>query len=241
MAVLPDLTTRATDLSELMDDPDCDPALLAATYARFGGVNRLVSGWRGIYRSRIRPMLDPVQPTTILDIGFGGGDVPLAIARWAQSDGLSVRITAIDPDERSLAFVRRATSDGQVTFRRAHSSELVAGGERFDVVLSNHVLHHLDAQTLASLLADSTALAGSQVLHNDLERSALAYAAYGVATWPGRRSSFLHIDGLRSIRRSYRSDELQALTPPGWTVERRFPMRLLLSRAGAPPAGASDA
>jgi 2-polyprenyl-3-methyl-5-hydroxy-6-metoxy-1,4-benzoquinol methylase len=241
MTVLPDLTRRATALSELMDDPDCDPALLAATYARFAGVNRLVSGWRGIYRSRIRPVLDPVRPTTILDIGFGGGDVPLAIARWARSDGLSVRITAIDPDERSLTFVRGAWSDSPVTFRRAHSSELVAGGERFDIVLSNHVLHHLDAQTLTSLLADSAALAGNQVLHNDLERSTLAYAAYGLATWPGRRGSFLHVDGLRSIRRSYRSDELHALTPPGWTVERRFPMRLLLSWTGAPPSDAADA
>lgn len=224
------LARRATDLQELMDDPDCDPELLVATYARFATVNRLVSGWRGIYRSRIRPMLDPLRSTTFLDIGFGGGDVPMAIAAWARADQLPVRITAIDPDDRSLAFARAHHGDGPVLFRRAHSSDLVAAGERFDIVLSNHLLHHLDAASFGTLLADSSELADRYVLHNDLERNRLAFAAYSIATRPGRHRSFLHVDGLRSIRRSYRSDELRAAVPAGWLVERRLPMRLLLSR-----------
>jgi len=234
MTLLPDLTSRATELTELMDDPDCDPALLTATYERFATVNRLVSGWRGVYRTRIRPLLDPTRTTDLLDIGFGGGDVPLALASWARADGLPVRITAIDPDERSVAFAERRRPGAPVAFRRAHSSELVTDGERYDIVVSNHVLHHLDAASLDTLLRDSAALAGRLVLHNDLERNALAYAAYAVATTPGRRRSFLHVDGLRSIRRSYRQDELRTIVPDGWAVDRRFPMRLLLSRSTGP-------
>ncbi|MGK9147256.1 methyltransferase domain-containing protein [Plantibacter flavus] len=231
MTVLPNLTHRATDLRELMDDPECDPLLLEATYARFGTVNRLVSGWRGLYLARIRPLLDPGRTTTLLDIGFGGGDVALALARWARRDALPLRITAIDPDERSLAYVGSLGETTAVTFRSAHSGELVDAGERYDVVISNHVLHHLGIDELAGLLADSQALAHRMVLHNDLERNALAYAAYGMATFPGRRRSFLHVDGLRSIRRSYRLRELQAVTGDGWEVERRFPMRLVLTRS----------
>lgn len=234
------LARRATGLQELMDDPDCDPVLLDATYTRFATVNRLVSGWRGIYRSRIRPVLDPGRTMTLLDIGFGGGDVAVAIAAWARADRLPVHITAIDPDDRSLAFARAHHGDAPVHFRGAHSSDLVAGGERYDIVLSNHVLHHLDAPSLDLLLDDSSALSRRLVLHNDLERNRLAYAVYATATRPGRSRSFLHIDGLRSIRRSYRSDELRAVVPAGWTVERRFPMRLLLSRTSNPPS-AGDA
>jgi 2-polyprenyl-3-methyl-5-hydroxy-6-metoxy-1,4-benzoquinol methylase len=225
-----DLARRATELVELMDDPGCDPVLLDATYARFATVNRLVSGWRGLYRSHIRPRLDPSRTTTILDIGFGGGDVPSAIASWARADGLPVRVTAIDPDERSVAFARRRYADGPVDFRSAHSSDLVAQGDQVDIVLSNHVLHHLDPAQLAGLLSDSASIARGLVLHSDLERDRLAYAAYGLVTLPGRRRSFLHVDGLRSIRRSYRQPELQEVVPDGWLVERRFPMRLLLSR-----------
>ena len=228
--MLPDLDRRATDLLELMDDPDCDPALLDATYARFATVNRLVSGWRGLYRSRIRQLLHPSRTTTILDIGFGGGDVAVAIADWARADHLPVQVVGIDPDERSVAFARRRYPDGPVAFRPAHSSDLVAAGEEADIVLSNHVLHHLDPAGLSSLLADSSRIARRLVLHSDLERNRLAYAVYGVATRAGRRRSFLHVDGLRSIRRSYRQEELQRVVPNDWIVERSFPMRLLLSQ-----------
>lgn len=241
MSALLGLRERATDLTELMDDPDCDRALLIATYERFAGVNRLVSGWRGIYRSRIRPLLDTERTTRILDIGFGGGDVPVAVAAWAHADGLPVDLTAIDPDERSLAFATDRYRHAPVTFRRAHSSELVAAGERYDLVLSNHLLHHLDTSTFDTLLDDSAVLARRLALHNDLERSPVAYAAYFAATRPGRRRSFLHVDGLRSIRRSYRAAELRAIVPSGWQVERRLPMRLLLSRTADAGTGARRA
>lgn len=236
--MLPDLDRRATDLLELMDDPDCDPVLLDATYARFATVNRLVSGWHGLYRSRVRPLLHRSRTTTILDVGFGGGDVAVAIAGWAQADRLPVEVVGIDPDERSVAFARRRYPDGPVAFRASHSSDLVAAGEEADVVLSNHVLHHLDPEGLTGLLDDSSRIARRLVLHSDLERNRLAYAAYGIATRPGRKRSFLHVDGLRSIRRSYRQDELQRVVPDGWTVERRFPMRLLLTKRMVPATDA---
>ena len=35
-------------------------------------------------------------------------------------------------------------------------------------------------------------------------------------------------DGLRSIRRSYRRGELEAIAPPGWEVRRIFPNRLVM-------------
>ena len=47
-----DLSRRETDLVELMDDPDCDLDALRRTYAHFSTVNRLVAGWRPLYRRR---------------------------------------------------------------------------------------------------------------------------------------------------------------------------------------------
>jgi 2-polyprenyl-3-methyl-5-hydroxy-6-metoxy-1,4-benzoquinol methylase len=217
-----------------MDDPDCDPVALDRTYVRFGTVNRLVSGWRGVYRDRIRPLARAsaaasggAVPLSILDIGFGGGDVPLTLARWARADGLDLRITAIDPDERAFAFATRRPAPPNVTFRREGSTELVAGGERFDVVLSNHVLHHLDASALDQVLRDSATLARRLVVHNDIERGRLAYLGYQVGITPIAPGSFLRTDGLRSIRRSYTARELARALPSGWRVERQTPFRVL--------------
>jgi len=225
----PDLRHREVSEQELMDDPDCDRTLLDATYARFGTVNRLVSGWRGLYRSRLRPLLRPDEPFRLLDIGSGGGDVARSLAGWAREDGLRLAITAVDPDERASAFATSTPAPLGVEFRRASSADLVAEGEHFDLVTSNHVLHHLSPESLADLLADSERLA-PRALHNDIERSRLAYTAYLLATRPIAAGSFLHYDGSLSVRRSFTAAELRAVAPEGWRVERAAPYRLLLAR-----------
>ncbi|AZZ56796.1 class I SAM-dependent methyltransferase [Rathayibacter iranicus] len=228
--LVPDLRRREVSAQELMDDPDCDRALLDATYARFGTVNRLVAGWRGLYRSRVRPLLlRSDAPFRLLDIGSGGGDVARALAGWAREDGLRLSITAVDPDERASAFATSTPAPAGVEFRLASSTDLVAEGARFDLVTSNHVLHHLSPQALAALLRDSERLA-PRALHNDIERSRLAYTAYLLATRPLAAGSFLHYDGSLSVRRSFTAAELRAVAPEGWRVERAVPYRLLLTR-----------
>ncbi len=224
----PDLSRRDTTLTELMDDPGCDQDALDRTYAQFAVVNRLVAGWRTMYRRRLAPLLSRDTVTTLLDVGSGGGDVPRALARWAARDGLRLVVTAVDPDPRAYAFAAARPSPG-VTFRQATSRDLVAEGASFDVVTSNHVLHHLDAGQLDALLADSAVLARRLVVHSDLARSAAAYRGWSVASWPFARRSFIRVDGLRSIRRSYRPIELAARVGPEWRVPPQFPARLLLT------------
>ena len=226
------LTRRDTESREFMDSPDCDLDRLERTYRQFSTVNRLFSGWRRIYRQWIRPRLDTNRPTTLLDVGFGGGDISRALSGWAARDGLVLRTTAIDPDERALRHVR-GLPDAGVHFEQASSADLVARGERYDVVISNHLLHHLDTAALTALLADSVALSRRLVIHNDLSRGRAGYGFYAAVTLPFARRSFIHQDGLLSIRRSYRRPELRAVVPPGWRVRSMFPQRLLLTHEGA--------
>ena len=239
----PDLATRELTAAELMDDPACDLEALRRTYALFRPINRLVAGWRYVYTRQLRPLLSPTRPTTLLDIGSGGGDVPRALAAWAARDHLVLHLTAVDPDARAHAFASAFPRVPRLEFLRATSTDLVAAGERFDIVTSNHLLHHLDADDLASLLADSERLARRLVVHNDIARSALAYSAYRAATVPLGRRSFAHYDGSLSIRRSYRAAELRTTVheigaDSLWRVETPVPFRVLLRwaprAAGAP-------
>lgn len=220
--------TRELHARELMDDPECDPAALRRTYAQFRIVNRVVSGWRGVYLRRLRPLLSSTLSTTLLDVGSGGGDVAHALARWARRDGLRLRITGIDPDERAQQFAASRPPAPGVTFRRTTSTQLVQEAARFDVVISNHLLHHLEPGALTVLVDDSRRLARRLVVHNDIARSRPAYAAYAVASRPFGRRSFIHHDGLLSIRRSYRPAELAGSVGPGWRVVEQAPARLLL-------------
>lgn len=227
------LGRRATHLRERMDAPDCDLRALQRTYAQFQTVNALVSGWRRVYARELRPLLSATEPRTLLDIGCGGGDVPRGLARWAAQDGLRLEITAVDADARAIAYARGLPQLPNIAFRQAMSGDLVAEGRRFDFVISNHLLHHLDAAELAALLADSERLCRVKAIHGDIERSPLAYLAFAAGTkvvFPGPffPGSFIREDGLLSIRRSYTHAELRAVTPPGWQARRQFPYRNLL-------------
>ncbi len=223
-----------------MDAPDCDLSALENTYRQFRVVNRLVAGWRQVYTQRLRPLMAADRTTTLLDIGSGGGDVARALACWAARDGRSLEITAVDPDERAHAFASRQPPVRGVAFRRTSSAELVAAGARFDLVTSNHLLHHLDLDALVALLGDSTRLATRLVVHNDIARSHWAYAAYAVGSRPFGRRSFISVDGSLSIRRSHTAAELAGLVGDPWRVESQFPARLLLLRDDLEdaPAGA---
>lgn len=221
------LAHRDLTAIEEMDRPDCDPLMLDRTYAQFALVNRSVTGGHRTWARYIRPVLSTSRANTLLDIGSGGGDVPRAFSRWAARDGFSLQVTAIDPDERAHAFASSQPTTPGLTFRRAFSSELVAEGAQFDVVTSNHVLHHLSPDQLRGLLSDSERLSTRLALHSDIERTRFGFALFSVATLP-LRGSYIREDGLTSIRRSYLAKELRAVVPEGWRVERQVPFRNLL-------------
>lgn len=222
------LRERQTGLREEMDRPDCDPVRLRRSYERFPLVNFLVAAWGRNYKRRIRPLLAGLPSPSLLDIGCGGGDLARRLARRASTDGYRLNITAVDPDARAFAFASAATPVEGVHYRKAHTSVLLAEGHSYDVVMSNHVLHHLSPAELAAILDDSARLATRLVLHNDLRRSLLAYVLFLAGFWPLGIGSYIHTDGLASIRRSYTAAELRAIVPPGWQVEHNGPWHLLL-------------
>lgn len=222
------LRRRAIGLLERMDSPACDPDALQATYARFGTVNRLFAGWRVLYKRFLRPRMEPGRAYTLLDVGFGGGDIPRALLRWAERDGLQLCVTAVDPDPRAAAFARSLPSSN-VRFEQTDTAELVRRGARFDFVISNHLLHHLADEDLPTFLGECAQL-GATVLHNDIARADLAYVGFAALTGPFFRGSFITPDGLTSVRRSYTKKELRSVVPEGWRVSSPYPFRLLLSR-----------
>lgn len=236
LARLAGLAARDHELRELMDDPACDLAMLERTYERFGLVNAVVSGHRATYRRWIRPRLRQRAAVgdvaRMLDVGTGGADLPRRLLGWARADGLPLEVVAIDPDGRAIEFARRRPPMPGLELRPVSTRELVAEGDWFDLVVSNHVLHHLDGREFGALLADSEALVapGGVAVHGDIERTRYGYVGFWLGTLPFQpnllNGSFIRPDGLTSIRRSHTVPELAAALPPGWRALRGFPSRL---------------
>ncbi|MDZ7706371.1 MAG: methyltransferase domain-containing protein [Trueperaceae bacterium] len=218
----PLLRHRAEALRERMDEPDCDPTMLDRTYGQFAVLNQLLSGWHAAWTRTLRPAARAAAAdrgvAELLDVGCGGGDLARRLAAWAARDGVPLRIVAIDPDRRALAFARRRAVPPSVTFRDDDALDLAADGARFDLVVSNHVLHHLTEDEVATFLRASDLLARNTVLHNDLRRNPLAIPAFALFSLPFR-GSYIREDGFRSIRRAYLPSELRPQLPPGFEAK----------------------
>lgn len=222
------LKERKEHLTEKMDQPDCDSDLLFKTYRQFRTINRLISGWQRIYKHHIRPVLqDQSKPYSLLDIGCGGGDIIKLIDRLAKKDGFDLQITGIDPDKRAMEYLSNQNWPKNISLIKASSNDLVKKNRSFDIVISNHLMHHLKNPELKILCQDAEKLATQKIVFSDIERSDIGYASFKIGATPLFRSSFIVEDGLTSIKRSFRKDELQQALPERWTVQRQFPFRLL--------------
>ncbi|MGD8426505.1 MAG: methyltransferase domain-containing protein [Balneolaceae bacterium] len=222
------LNKRDTSTTERMDDPDCDLVELENTYRQFGTVNSLISGWHTIYKHKIRPHLELNNSYNLLDLGFGGGDIPIKLSQWAEDDGFSLRVTAIDPDPRAINFVKKLGSRPNIEFLQCGIFDLDPSKEKYDFVISNHLLHHLDEQRLPVILTAARNLSRQSVIFNDIRRSDVGYLFFNLLARPIFRSSFITEDGLTSIKRSYTRQELAQSVPKEWIVKSLFPFRLLL-------------
>ena len=81
----------------------------------------------------------------MLDIGFGGGDISRRIAAWAARDGIAFDDYCDRPRSKSTRVCERQTGRRESSsFARPQAPHSSRRGARFDVVISNHVLHHLD-------------------------------------------------------------------------------------------------
>jgi len=213
-----------------MDLPDSDPARLEATLRQLSWSNRLLTGARRLLeRTVLADIRRRPGPCTLLDVGAGGADLALWLARRAPS----LRITCLDHDPRAAAFAQKRCAGVQRIRVRLGSAAELAGLGRFDYVFANHFLHHLPDEevgpTVAAMLASSRRL----LVITDLLRSPASYFWYALFAGVFLHGSFAAYDGLLSIRRGFLPEELSALlasaAPAGrLEVRREAPGRVVV-------------
>ncbi len=221
---------RDPDLIEEMDRSDADQRMLHRTYQRFGLINRVLAKWDVVYKHHIRPLLKPGMTHTLLDVGCGGGDIATYVWYRAQKDGFTLKVTAIDPADTVETYLNANPLPAEIPYRKTTTTQLLKENQRFDFVISNHVLHHLNPVEATAFLNECLQLANVRVICNDLVRSRRAWILFFFASIPFSYGTFIRYDGLISIRRSYRRRELIQALPGGWSVHKLFPFRLLVMR-----------
>jgi 2-polyprenyl-3-methyl-5-hydroxy-6-metoxy-1,4-benzoquinol methylase len=104
-----------------------------------------------------------------LDLGCGPGEIPILFARGAPD----WTVTAVDLSASMLALARtnaRKAGIGDRIRWLLKDAKTFTASERFDLVFSNSLLHHLDDPTLLWRRLGEWVLPGSAVLFMDLRR-----------------------------------------------------------------------
>ncbi|MFA9201675.1 MAG: methyltransferase domain-containing protein [Cypionkella sp.] len=225
------LAERATR-EELMDDPALDAATYTAVLHDLARVDTVTLARRPTLRFLARA-IGPRRSFTLLDVGFGDGDMLRAIARWARRRGINARLVGIDLNPRSVAAAREATPpEMAIDYRTGDYADLA--GEGWDCVISSLVAHHMRRGELVAFLRFMDREAAAGWLVNDLHRHGLAYAGWPLLARLMRWHPIVRHDGRLSIARSYRPGEWPAILAEagveGARVYRQFPFRLCVAR-----------
>lgn len=246
---------------EIIDDPSTPtPKLerllrsIRTTNERMGGIAALLD-----HLKAWSPQWPRDREVTLLDIGTGSGDLPLAAARWAWDAGLRLRVVGIDANTRAIDMARRLCGDAPgVEFQRCDAADLLDertspfDADSFDYVHAGLFIHHLNDALVPRMLAAMNRIGRAGIVWNDLIRSRRGVAVAWLATI-GRP---IRHDCLASLRAGFRKEEVLELAqrvgldyvthqerylfqrftlagqkPGAWSLPRSQPMMVVAARA----------
>jgi 2-polyprenyl-3-methyl-5-hydroxy-6-metoxy-1,4-benzoquinol methylase len=220
---------------EIMDQPDLDRSRHLAALGGLAHVNWF-SRSAGIVWGPIRRLAHRMHSQTlrVLDLGSGGGDVAIALARRARRHGLELEIVGYDLSPTAVEYARSRAADLGIGVRfEARDVFAQSWDGPFDVVMCSLFLHHLEEERAVDLLARMAQAARHLVVVNDLSRSRLGYLVAQVACRTITRSDVVRVDGPRSVAAAFRPCEAARLARraglQGARVRRTWPFRFLLT------------
>ncbi len=224
--------TRAENAVELIDAP-APFAELSHCLDAVARLNGLFGGRRVTLR-HVRHLLRRLpagRPITVLDVGAGAADIPVALVRWARRAGRAIRVFALDRDPAMLQVARRYTAGyPEIALIQGDALALPVRAESVDVVISALTLHHLEPEQAKRYLAELDVAAGLGWVVNDLVRSRAAYALVWVLTRLFTRSRMARHDGPLSVLRAYTPGEVTALCEKAGFFDVRLVRHTILMR-----------
>jgi SAM-dependent methyltransferase len=216
-----------------MDAPDLDAGTYGKVLRDLARVNRWTFTAHSTTAFLSRAIGD-ARSFSLLDVGFGHGDLLRRVARWAARRGIAARLVGVDLNPASEGLARAATpEDLQVDYRTGDYAEQP---DRFDFIVSSQVAHHMSDDQLDRFLRYMEAEARRGWLVCDLHRHAFAYYGFPLLARIMGVHRIVREDGQLSIARSLRPGEWPAviaragLDPATVRVARRAPFRIAVER-----------
>jgi ubiquinone/menaquinone biosynthesis C-methylase UbiE len=233
---------RLTDATELLDGTLDDPVTLAGNLRDLRRVNERLGGVR-LSAAAIDALAAHRHDLTLLDVGTGGADIPLALIERAVARARQWSVVGIDsrPEVLAAAVLARpelAVADG-LELHVGDGRSLPYPDGSFDVVHCSLVVHHCTPDEAVTLFHEMARVTRLGVVVNDLDRRRLGWIGAVLMGHLLTRNRYTRHDAPLSVRRAYRPDETATmlrragLTPVG-TFHAAFRQRYAIAAIPTP-------
>jgi len=233
---------RRLDAVELLDGPLDDPAALAGNLRDLRRINRWLGGVR-LSADAIDALAAHREQLTVLDVGTGGADIPVALLARAETRGRGLAVVGIDSRPEVLAAAVLAqpavAATAGLELHVADGRALPYADGSFDVAHTSMVIHHLTPEEAVVLLREMARVARLGVVINDLDRTQLGWIGAELIGHLLTGNRYTRRDAPLSVRRSYRADEMKELLrtaglTPVRTERRAFGQRYAIAAVPTP-------
>jgi len=206
---MPNLKNRVFD-AEVMDDMTLPDAEIAPVLEGLGKVN----SWFGGHKNMISALQKfPVQSgDTISDWGCGGGDMLIAVSKWAAKRDIRLKLTGIDAAASAINFAYKASAGYKnINYIQADVLTGAVAIGKHDIIISSLFTHHFDDEDWVAMIKNMHASARKGIIITDLHRHWLLYYAVIFITHVLTRNKMVRIDGPLSVKRAFKKHELLTL------------------------------
>jgi ubiquinone/menaquinone biosynthesis C-methylase UbiE len=205
---------RRSGVEELLDGPLEDADALVGNLRDLARINRWLGG-RRLSEVAVDALAPGHAPITVLDVGTGAADIPLALIDRGRATRRHVTVTGIDsrPEVVAAAAVAepRSTTTPELTLAVGDGRSLPYPDGSFDVAHASLVVHHLEPDAACALLREMSRVARLGVVINDLVRGRPSLLGAWLLGHLLTTNRYTRHDAPLSVRRAYTIAELTAL------------------------------
>ena len=198
---------RRTDATELLDGRLDDPQTLAGNLRDLRRINRWLGGVT-LSAEAIEALAAHRSDLSLLDVGTGGADIPVALLERAAARGRQWTIVGIDsrPEVLAAAVLARpglAVTEG-LELHVGDGLSLPFGDGSFDLAHCSLVVHHCTPAEAVALFREMARVARLGIVVNDLDRRRLGWVGAWLIGHLLTRNRYTRRDAPLSVQRAYR-------------------------------------
>lgn len=228
------LPLKKARAAEILDRPGLTAEEIRGSLADIRRINRWLGGvavLRTLLAEEYRR--DGIDQATLLDVGTGCADIPMALRHWSCARGVDLRVVALDRNPLHLTVLPPGKTNGACQRVAAEAARLPFPDRSFTWVTATLFLHHFDDEAAVGVLRELGRVARRAVFINDLERDWIPLTFIQLAMPIFARSPITRFDAPASVRQGFQPAELRQLAARAgfarFRVRRHFPYRLSLA------------